>query len=113
MKANWIEIVIGIILFLLFLAFTVTIKRNSENIFFSMRSSNLMILTNILIFLSIITYILNDMLYDKLKENYFSTFYFIFQISAFFALILRYFRLYLSCKNTYYDKIQIDDFEPK
>ena len=100
---NYAEIAIGGFSFILFLLFTVTIKRNSDNIFFSMRSSNLMIITNALIFFSIATYVLNDILYDEYKGNnnlrYISTFYSLFQIGIFISLTMRYFRLFLSCRN--------------
>ena len=100
---NYAEIAIGGFGFILFLLFTVTIKRNSDNIFFSMRSSNLMIITNALIFFSIATYVLNDILYDEYKDNdnlrYISTFYSLFQIGIFISLTMRYFRLFLSCRN--------------
>ena len=100
---NYAEIAIGGFGFILFLLFTVTIKRNSDNIFFSMRSSNLMIITNALIFFSIATYVLNDILYDEYKGNnnlrYISTFYSLFQIGIFISLTMRYFRLFLSCRN--------------
>lgn len=110
-----IEIVISVCMLLLFIAFTITIKRNSENIFFSMRSSNLMIITNIFIFLGIISYLFSDLFYDKMegKIQYFLTLYFMFQISIFFSLILRYFRLYLSCKDPIDDKVQFNYFIPK
>ena len=101
---NYAEIAIGGFGFILFLLFTVTIKRNSDNIFFSMRSSNLMIITNALIFFSIATYVLNDILYEEYKSNddnlrYISTFYSLFQIGIFISLTMRYFRLFLSCRN--------------
>ena len=100
---NYAEIAIGGFGFILFLLFTVTIKRNSDNIFFSMRSSNLMIITNALIFFSIATYVLNDILYDEYNGNnnlrYISTFYSLFQIGIFISLTMRYFRLFLSCRN--------------
>ena len=114
-KIEIAEIIIAIFFFLLFIAFTITIKRNNENVFFSMRSTNLMIITNILLFLSLITFILNDILYDEIKEkfHYFSAFYFIFQLSIFLALIMRYFRLYISCKNPEDDNVQFNLFVPK
>ena len=100
---NYAEIAIGGFSFILFLLFTVTIKRNSDNIFFSMRSSNLMIITNALIFFSIATYVLNDILYEEYNGNnnlrYISTFYSLFQIGIFISLTMRYFRLFLSCRN--------------
>ena len=100
---RYFQYVIGGVSLILFLLFTVTIKRNSDNIFFSMRSSNLMIITNVLIFLSIVAYILNDNLYDiylgNINLRYLSTLYSVFQIGIFISLILRYFRLFLSCKN--------------
>ena len=114
-KIKIAEVIIAVFFGFLFLAFTVTIKRNNENVFFSMRSSNLMIITNILLFLSLITFILNDILYTDIKENfqYFLVFYFIFQLSIFFALIMRYFRLYLSCKNPEDTNVQFNLFETK
>ena len=100
---NYAEIAIGGFGFILFLLFTVTIKRNSDNIFFSMRSSNLMIITNALIFFSIAAYVLNDILYEEYNGNnnlrYISTFYSLFQIGIFISLTMRYFRLFLSCRN--------------
>ena len=100
---NYFQFAIGGVSLILFVLFTVTIKRNSDNIFFSMRSSNLMIITNVLIFLSIVAYILNDNLYDiylgNINLRYLSTLYSVFQIGIFISLILRYFRLFLSCKN--------------
>jgi hypothetical protein len=80
-----------------------------------MRSSNLMIFTNIFIFLSLITYILNDILYEDIDYSfpYFSAFYFIFQLTIFLALIMRYFRLYLSCRNPEDNNVQFNMFEPK
>ena len=108
------EIILGSILFIFCLIFTIVIKRNNENIFFSMRSSNLMIITNILIFLGFIIYILDSLFSEILdKFNYFSIFYFVFQITIFFALVLRYFRLYLSCKNPEDNNVQFNMFEPK
>ena len=114
-KIEIAEIIIAIFFGLLFIAFTITIKRNNENVFFSMRSTNLMIITNILLFLSLITFILNDILYDEIKAkfHYFSAFYFIFQLSIFIALIMRYFRLYISCKNPEDDNVQFNLFVPK
>ena len=114
-KIEIAEIIIAIFFGLLFIAFTITIKRNNENVFFSMRSTNLMIITNILLFLSLITFILNDILYDEIKDkfHYFSAFYFIFQLSIFIALIMRYFRLYISCKNPEDDNVQFNLFVPK
>ena len=100
---NYAEIAIGGFGFILFLLFTVTIKRNSDNIFFFMCSSNLMIITNALIFFSIATYVLNDILYEEYNGNnnlrYISTFYSLFQIGIFISLTMRYFRLFLSCRN--------------
>ena len=100
---NYIEFGIGGFIFILLVLFTFTIKRNSDNIFFSMRSSNLMIITNILISLSIFAYILNDTFYDKYYDDdnlrYISALYSVFQIGVFVSLVLRYFRLFLSCRN--------------
>ena len=62
-----------------------------------------MIITNALIFFSIAAYVLNDILYEYYNDNYigryFSTFYSIFQIGIFISLAMRYFRLFLSCRN--------------
>ena len=109
------EVIIAVFFGLLFIAFTITIKKNNENVFFSMRSSNLMIFTNIFIFLSLITYILNDILYEDIDYSfpYFSAFYFIFQLTIFLALIMRYFRLYLSCRNPEDNNVQFNMFTPK
>ena len=114
-KLELTEIILGSIFSILCVIITVVIKRNNENIFFSMRSSNLMIITNILIFLGCITYILYDSLFSEIQDkfNYFSIFYFVFQITIFFALVLRYFRLYLSCKNPEDNTVQFNMFEPK
>ena len=114
-KIQIAEVIIAVFFGLLFIAFTITIKKNNENVFFSMRSSNLMIFTNIFIFLSLITYILNDILYDDIDYHfpYFSAFYFIFQLTIFLALIMRYFRLYLSCRNPEDNNVQFNMFTPK
>ena len=114
-KIQIAEVIIAVFFGLLFIAFTITIKKNNENVFFSMRSSNLMIFTNIFIFLSLITYILNDILYDDIDYHfpYFSAFYFIFQLTIFLALIMRYFRLYLSCRNPEDNNVQLNMFTPK
>ena len=100
---NYIEFGFGGFTLLLFILFTSVIKKNSDNIFFSMRSSNLMIITNILISFSIIAYILNDTFYKEYKDiadlKYLSTIYTVLQIGVFISLVLRYFRLYLSCRN--------------
>lgn len=101
---RYIEIPILIFSFVLFLLFLLTIRKNGENIFFSMRSSNLMQITNLSIFLSILVYGLSDFFYKELKidENiilsYIPSLYFLFQIITFLSLILRYHRLYISCK---------------
>jgi hypothetical protein len=108
------EIILGAIFAIFFVIFTIMIKKSNENIFFSMRSSNLMFITNILIFLGFITYILNDILYDDIDYHfpYFSAFYFIFQLTIFLALIMRYFRLYLSCRNPEDNNVQFNMFTP-
>jgi hypothetical protein len=97
---EYIEIAILICSFILFLLFLLTIRKNSENIFFSMRSSNLMQITNLSIFLSILIYGLIDIFYEKLDGilSYIPSIYFLFQIITFLSLILRYHRLYISCK---------------
>ena len=112
---KWAELIITGIFLLLFMAFTITIKRNNENIFFSMRSSNLMIITNALIFFSFIAFVIDDIFYEKMSGilKYFSTFYFIFQLSIFCALIMRYFRLYISCLNPEDNNVQFNLFTPK
>ena len=114
-----VEIIISGISLMLFILFLVAIKRNSDNIFFSMRSSNLMNITNILILLSIASYSLNDIFFKDLEDSdnkglkYISTFYSIFQLAIFFSLSIRYFRLYLSCRNSEDSNVQINFFEPK
>jgi len=101
---RYIEIPILIFSFVLFLLFLLTIRKNGENIFFSMRSSNLMQITNLSIFLSILVYGLSDFFYEELKIDkykilsYIPSLYFLFQIITFLSLILRYHRLYISCK---------------
>ena len=112
---EYTEFIIAGIFLLCFVAFTITIKRNNENIFFSMRSSNLMIITNALIFLSFTAYVISDFFYDELQDNlkYFSVFYLIFRISTFCALIIRYFRLYISCLNPEDNNVQFNLFVPK
>lgn len=100
---NIIEIIISSCAFILFLLFFTTIRKNGDNIFISMRSSNLMQITNLSIFLSILFYSLSDIFYSNFSSNYLSfllTFYFIFQIIIFISLLLRYHRLYISCKTT-------------
>jgi hypothetical protein len=114
---NIVEMIFLGFTLILFLLFFVTIKRNSDNIFFSMRSSNLMLITNILIFLSIIVYVLLDIFYDDYQDlngvKYLSTFYSVLQISLFCSLASRYFRLYLSCKNYDNSGVQYGLFVPK
>ena len=100
---QYIEIAILIFSFILFLLFLLTIRKNSENIFFSMRSSNLMQITNLSIFLSILVYGLSDIFYPNLFGtknilSYIPSLYFLFQIITFLSLVLRYHRLYISCK---------------
>lgn len=100
---NIIEIIISSCAFILFLLFFTTIRKNGDNIFISMRSSNLMQITNLSIFLSILFYSLSDIFYSNFSSNYLSfllTFYFMFQIIIFISLLLRYHRLYISCKTT-------------
>ena len=117
---NYIEIVISCFSLILFLLFFNSIRKNSENIFFSMRSSNLMQITNLSIFLSILFYSVSDIFYSELKDNslfsYILTFSFLFQIIIFMSLLLRYHRLYISCKiNTLGrdDLLQFKFFETK
>lgn len=113
-----IEITISSFSFILFLLFFLTIRKNNENIFFSMRSTNLMQITNLSIFLSILFYSLSDILYDDMNNNisYIKCFYFIFQIIVFMSLLLRYHRLYISCKTNSLGKddlLQFKFFEAK
>ena len=117
---NYIEIVISCFSLILFLLFFNAIRKNSENIFFSMRSSNLMQITNLSIFLSIIFYSVSDIFYINLKDNnivsYILTFSFLFQIIIFVSLLLRYHRLYISCKTNTLgrdDLLQFKFFETK
>ena len=69
-----------------------------------MRSSNLMQITNLSIFLSILVYGLSDIFYKDLNGEingifkFIPSLYFLFQIITFLSLILRYHRLYISCK---------------
>lgn len=117
---DYIEISILICSFVLFLLFLLTIRKNGENIFFSMRSSNLMQITNLSIFLSILVYGLSDIFYGELSGNniwlYIPSLYFLFQIITFLSLILRYHRLYISCKINSLSRdelLQFKFFEPK
>ena len=117
---NYIEIIISSCSLILFILFFCAIKKNGENIFFSMRSSNLMQITNLSIFLSIILYSLNDIFYSNLENNkifsYILSFYFLFQLIIFVSLLLRYHRLYISCKTNSLardDFLQIKYFETK
>ena len=98
---NYLEIIISCLSFILFLLFLITIKKNSDNIFFSMRSANVMQITNLAIFLSLLSYSLSHIFYDDLKDKaytYFLYFYSIFQLIIFASVVLRYHRLYICCK---------------
>lgn len=117
-----IEIIISSFSFILFLLFFLTIRKNNENIFFSMRSSNLMQITNLSIFLGILFYSLSDILnstidnMDDMYISYIKCCYFIFQIIVFMSLLLRYHRLYISCKTNSLGKddlLQFKFFEAK
>ena len=115
---EYIEIPILIFSFVLFLLFLLTIRKNGENIFFSMRSSNLMQITNLSIFLSILVYGLSAILFENLDKKllYIPSLYFLFQIITFLSLILRYHRLYISCKINSLNRdelLQFKFFEPK
>ena len=119
---NIIEIIISSFSFILFLLFFLTIRKNNENIFFSMRSSNLMQITNLSIFLGILFYSLSDILnstidnMDDMYISYIKCCYFIFQIIVFMSLLLRYHRLYISCKTNSLGKddlLQFKFFEAK
>ena len=117
---NYIEIIVSSFSLILFLLFFNAIRKNSENIFFSMRSSNLMQITNLSIFLSILFYSVSDIFYSELKDNslfsYILTFSFLFQIIIFVSLLLRYHRLYISCKTNTLgrdDLLQFKFFETK
>ena len=106
---NIIEISISICSLILFLLFFITIRKNNENIFISMRSSNLMQITNLSIFLSILLYSISDIFYSDLSRNKFSfllAFYFLFQLIIFLSLFLRYHRLYISCKTNSLVKVE-------
>ena len=112
------SIIISVIAFLLCILFFVITNKKSENIFFSMRSTKLMILTNISIFLSILLYSINiNFNYDgNIFIQYFSTLYFFSQTIIFMLLVLRYHRLYISCKTNTLgrdDLLQFKFFEVK
>ena len=121
MASNYIiEIVISGISLLLCILFFLVIRRNGENIFFSMRSSNLMQITNLSIFMSIFLYFINDKFYKGLNNNWIGplifSLYFIFQLITFMSLILRYHRIYISCKTNSLgrdDLLQFRFFEAK
>lgn len=117
-----IELVISVISLFLCIFLFVAIRKNSENIFFSMRSSNLMQITNLSIFLGILFYSLSDILnstidnMDDMYISYIKCCYFIFQIIVFMSLLLRYHRLYISCKTNSLGKddlLQFKFFEAK
>ena len=115
-----IEIVISGISLVLCIFFFYVIRRNGENIFFSMRSSNLMQITNLSIFMSIFLYFINDKFYDGLNDIWIGplifSLYFIFQLITFMSLILRYHRIYISCKTNSLgrdDLLQFRFFEAK
>lgn len=114
---NIIEIILSGFALILFFLFFMAIKKNRDNLFFSIRSSNLMNITNFLLLFSIISYSIGDIFYEELSKYksrlYVLTFYFIFQLATFCSLILRYFRLYLSCRNSSDNLIQSKLFEPK
>ena len=117
---NYIEVVISSFSLILFILFFNAIRKNSENIFFSMRSSNLMLITNLSIFLSIILYSVSDIFFSDLKNyniiSFILCFSFIFQMIIFVSLILRYHRLYISCKTNTLgrdDLLQFKFFETK
>ena len=116
---NYVEMAISFCSFILFILFFFSIRKNSENIFFSMRSSNLMQITNLSIFMSILLYSLSDILYETVEDNnasFILTLYFIFQLIVFMSLILRYHRLYISCKTNSLGKddlLQFRFFEAK
>ena len=121
MASNYIiEIVISGISLLLCILFFLVIRRNGENIFFSMRSSNLMQITNLSIFMSIFLYFINDNFYKGLDGKGIAplifSLYFIFQLITFMSLILRYHRIYISCKTNSLgrdDLLQFRFFEAK
>ena len=117
---NIIEIVVSCCSFILFFLFFMTIKKNGENIFISMRSANLMQITNLSIFLSILLYSISDIFYSNLEKHripsFILSFYFLFQLIIFVSLLLRYHRLYISCKTTSIvrdDFLQVRYFEAK
>ena len=118
---DYIQISISSCSLLLFILFFMTIRKNSENIFFSMRSSNLMQITNLSIFLSILFYSISDILFDNINGkgkplSYIFNFYFLFQIISFLSLVLRYHRLYICCKTNSLGKddlLQFNFFEAK
>ena len=119
LKTNhYIEIVISCISLVLILVSFTAIRKNSENIFISMRSSNLMQITNLSIFLSIIFYSVSDIFFDEIQKcfTYILSFSFLFQIIIFISLVLRYHRLYISCKTNTLgrdDLLQFKFFETK
>ena len=113
-----IELVISVISLFLCIFLFVAIRKNSENIFFSMRSSNLMQITNLSIFMSIFLYFINDK-FKTMSEGIaplILPLYFIFQLITFMSLILRYHRIYISCKTNSLgrdDLLQFRFFEAK
>ena len=114
---NIIEMILVGFALIVSIIFFMHIKKYRDNLFYSMRSTNLMSITNILLLFNIISYSICDIWYEELTESkarkYVLTFYFVFQVGASFSLILRYFRLYLSCKNTQDNLMEPKMFEPK
>ena len=115
---NTIELVISVISAFLCIFLFVAIRKNSENIFFSMRSSNLMQITNLSIFMSIFLYFINDTFKEMPSSiaPLINALYFIFQLITFMSLILRYHRIYISCKTNSLgrdDLLQFRFFEAK
>lgn len=116
-----IEICLSAIAIILFTLFCITIKKNSENIFFSMRSTNLMQITNLSLSLGILTLTISDIFYnDNNKDSnvikLIQSFYFLFNLITFISLVLRYHRLYICCKTNELGKddlLQFKFFEAK
>lgn len=113
-----IEISVSGFSLVLFTIFFISIKRNSENIFFSMRSCNLAQITNLSILLSILCLTISDIFYstDSKFIPLLSDFYYFFHLITFITLILRYHRVFISCKTNDLGKddlLQFKFFEAK
>ena len=107
-----IFIIIILLSFLLLLIFSFyIIYKNSNNLYFSIRSPNILYITNILIVLNF--FIINLNLFKEFKEI--NSFYFIIQFFIIISISLKFLRLYLCIKinKKKDDLINFNKFESK